>query len=100
MSTFEHYNQELEAIDMEIGRLAQLCQVELLKPGVAEAVIRGDMALCSSPNPSAFTKMRGLLVLHYHVVSEAAVHDGVEAAAEMVRQALQRVQGRLRPTQQ
>jgi len=100
MSTLENYNRELESIDMEIARLAQLCDVHLLEPGVAEAVLRGDTSLCNHENPVAWQKMRGLLVLHYHVVQEAAATDGVEAAAESVRLALQRVRDRMRPKQQ
>ena len=100
MSTFENFNHELEAIDLEIARLAQLCDVPLLEPGVAEAVLRGDTSLCNTTNQLAWDKMRGLLVLHYHVVQEAAAVDGVEAAAEGVRRALERVQARLRPVQQ
>jgi len=100
MSTFEHYNRELASIDLEIARLAQLCDVHLLEPGVTEAVLRGDTRLCKQDNPIAWQKMRGLLILHYHVVQEAASTDGVEAAAESVRQALERVRERLRPRQQ
>jgi translation initiation factor IF-2 len=44
--------------------------------------------------------MRGLLVLHYHVVSEVAAAEGVEVAAESVRKALQSVRERMRPKQQ
>lgn len=42
----------------------------------------------------------GLLVLHYHVVAENAAADGVDAAAETLRQALQSVSARMRPQQQ
>lgn len=100
MTTFEHFNRELASIDMEIARLAQLCGVHMLEPGVAEAVLRGDSSMCSSDNPLAWEKLRGLLVLHYHVVSEAAATDGVEAAAEGVRKALESVRERMNPKQQ
>jgi hypothetical protein len=39
-------------------------------------------------------------VLHYHVVAENAAADGVDAAAETLRQALQSVSARMRPQQQ
>ena len=42
MATFENHDHELASIDMEIARLAQLCGVHMLEPGVAEAVLRGD----------------------------------------------------------
>ena len=100
MTTFEKHDQELASIDMEIARLAQLCGVHLLEPGVAEAVLHGDRSVCTSDNPIAWDKMRGLLVLHYHVVSEVAAAEGVEVAAESVRKALQSVRDRMRPKQQ
>ncbi|MBL8460434.1 hypothetical protein [Zoogloea sp.] len=100
MSTFEHFNNELASIDMEIARLAQLCGIHMLEPGVAEAVLRGDSSLCNGDNPVAWEKLRGLLVLHYHVVSEAAATDGIEAAAEGVRKALESVRERMNPRQQ
>jgi hypothetical protein len=100
MTTFEKHDQELASIDMEIARLAQLCGVHMLEPGVAEAVLRGDSSMCTSDNPIAWDKMRGLLVLHYHVVSEVAAAEGVEVAAESVRKALQSVRERMRPKQQ
>lgn len=100
MSTFENFNQELASIDMEIARLAQLCGIHMLEPGVAEAVLRGDSSLCHTSNPIAWEKLRGLLVLHYHVVAENAAADGVDAAAETLRQALQSVSARMRPQQQ
>lgn len=100
MSTFEHFNEDLASIDLEIARLAQLCGIRLLEPGVAEAVLKGNASVCSSDNPIAWEKLRGLLVLHYHVVNEAAATDGVDAAAESVRKALESVRDRLNPKQQ
>ena len=97
--SLEHYNAELASIDMEIALLAQLCGINMLQAGVAEAVLRNDSSLCNSSNPVAWDKLRGLLVLHYHVVAENAAADGVEAAAETLRQALQTVSERMRPQQ-
>ena len=98
--SLEHYNAELASIDMEIARLAQICGIQMLQPGVAEAVLRNDSSLCNSTNPLAWEKLRDLLVLHYHVVAENAAADGVDAAAETLRQALQSVSARMRPQQQ
>ncbi len=97
--SLEHYNAELASIDMEIARLAQLCGINMLQAGVAEAVLRNDSSLCNSTNALAWEKLRGLLVLHYHVVAENAAADGVDAAAETLRQALQTVSERMRPQQ-
>ena len=97
--SLEHYNAELASIDMEIARPAQLCGINMLQAGVAEAVLRNDNSLCNGSNPVAWDKLRGLLMLHYHVVAENAAADGVDAAAETLRQALQTVSERMRPQQ-
>ena len=39
VTTFENFSQELSAIDLEIARLAQLCDIDLTAPGVIEAVL-------------------------------------------------------------
>lgn len=97
--SIENYNAELTSIDMEIARLAQLCGINMLQPGVAEAVLRNESSMCNDTNPLAWEKLRGLLVLHYHVVAENAAADGVDAAAETLRRALETVSARMRPQQ-
>ncbi|MCE1184080.1 hypothetical protein [Zoogloea sp.] len=100
MTTFENFSQELSAIDLEIARLAQLCDIDLTAPGVIEAVLHNQQELCPVSNDLAWEKLRGLLVLHFHVVLEEAQTDGVDAAAASVRNALQNVAARLKPVQQ
>jgi hypothetical protein len=99
MSTFEHHDQELQSIDLEIARMAQLCGIQMLQPGMAEAVLRGDASVCATENSIAWDKLRGLLTLHYHVVSEKVHVDGVESAAEAVREALEKVSVRMQQGQ-
>ena len=65
--SLEHYNAELASIDMEIARLAQICGIQMLQPGVAEAVLRNtglaryfsvvvtaDDVELHKPNPDTF----------------------------------------------
>jgi hypothetical protein len=98
MTTFENFNQELASIDLEIARLAQLCGIRM-EPGVAEAVLRGDRSLCNQANPIAWDKLRGLLVLHYHVVHKRRPPMASKRLPS-VRLAQQSVRDRLRPKQQ
>ena len=100
VTTFENFSQELSAIDLEIARLAQLCDIDLTAPGVVEAILHNQKELCSVSNPIAWDKLRGLLVLHFHVVLDEAHTDGVEAAAASVRTAMQSVAAHLKPVQQ
>jgi len=54
-------------IDREIGRLATICNVRILDPGVIERVLRNDASACGTSNPRAFDKMRSLVMMHYSV---------------------------------
>ena len=48
----------LDDIDTEIARLALLCQVRILDPGVVERVVRNDASVCGTNNPAAFEKLQ------------------------------------------
>ena len=71
----------LEDIDREVARLAQLCRVPLLQRGVVERVLHGDEAVCGSRNDRAFAKLHDLLMLHFAVRQKAAQELGQQEAA-------------------
>ena len=58
------WTENLEDIDREIVRLALLCQVQLLHPGIAARVLKRDASVCGTPNAAAFARLRDLLMLH------------------------------------
>jgi hypothetical protein len=64
--------EKLDDLDREIARLAQLCQVRILDPGVIERVLRKDTAVCGTANPVAFTKLRDLLMMHLAIRDKSA----------------------------
>ncbi|GIL05389.1 MAG: hypothetical protein BroJett031_19090 [Betaproteobacteria bacterium] len=53
-----------EELDTEIARLALLCGIELLRPGVIMRVLQRDATVCGTDNPAAFAKLHNLLKLH------------------------------------
>ncbi len=59
-------------VDRELARLARLCRVSLLAPGVAERVLRRDASICGAENPIAFGKLQGLLALHFVLQAKLA----------------------------
>lgn len=97
MNSLQHPSDDLEAIDLEVGRLAMLCGVSLLQPGVIEAIFHDDESVCLVGNRIAWVKLRGLLILHYHVVVRSVEIDGHVMAAEYVRQSAAKVRERLHP---
>jgi hypothetical protein len=68
--------RSLEDIDREVGRLALLCQVRILEPGVIDRVLRGDRSVCGTDNPRAFAKLRDLLLMHFTLRREWAAELG------------------------
>jgi hypothetical protein len=57
--------KNLDELDLEIARLALLCQVRILDPGVVERVLHNDASVCGTANPAAFTKLHNMLVMHF-----------------------------------
>lgn len=78
MSAMHHHDGYLEEIDQQVNRLALLCGVSLEEPGVIDAILHSDTRVCHHSNPVAWDKLRGLLILRYHVVVQNA---GVEGSA-------------------
>jgi hypothetical protein len=56
--------ENLEELDREIARLALVCQVRILDPGIIRRVLRKDASVSGTDNPLAFAKLRHLLMLH------------------------------------
>jgi hypothetical protein len=71
----------LEDIDRELARLAKLCRLRLLQPGVVERVLQGDASLCGTDNRIAFAKMRDMLMLHFAVRAKSAEQVGQRETA-------------------
>lgn len=66
------WSQSLSEVDREVARLASICNVRLLDPGVIERVLGNDASVCGSANAIAFEKLRNVLMMHYAVRTRAA----------------------------
>ena len=53
-------------------RLATICNVRLLDPGMVERVLANDASVCVTSNALAFEKLRNVLMMHYAVRTRAA----------------------------
>jgi hypothetical protein len=70
------WSQNLSEVDKEVARLAAICNVQLLDPGVIERVLGNDASVCGSTNAIAFDKLRNVLMMHYAVRARAAESIG------------------------
>jgi len=64
--------ENLEELDAEIARLALLCQVRILDPGVIARVLHRDASVCGTDNPIAFAKLRDMLMMHLAIRERSA----------------------------
>jgi hypothetical protein len=62
----------LDELDREIARLALLCKVRILDPGIIDRVLKKDASVCGTGNPAAFTKLRELLMMHLAIRDRSA----------------------------
>lgn len=81
----------LDEIDREIVRLATLCGVRILDPGVIERVLRKDASVCGTHNALAFAKLHDMLMLHFAVRQKAADAVGHLETAEIEKYVIDRL---------
>jgi hypothetical protein len=86
--------RNLDEVDREIARLATICNVRILDPGVIERVLRNDASVCGSPNLAAFTKLRSTLMMHYHVRNKAVGALGQAGTARVVAETVESLRQR------
>ena len=93
MSSFLHFDKDLDDLATELVRLSMLCGVRLREPGIVQAILENHSPV-GCDNERAFTKMRGLLVLAYHMIEESAAVEGVEATVKMLDHAIEQASAR------
>ncbi|MCC7325714.1 MAG: hypothetical protein IT521_02775 [Burkholderiales bacterium] len=87
--------KNLDEVDREVARLAALCKVRLLDPGIIERVLQKDATVCGAQNPRAFDKLCHGLMMHYHVRDKVVGAIGEAATQEVVADIVANIQKRL-----
>ena len=89
------WGKSLEDVDREVARLASMCKVRLLDPGVIQRVLDNDATVCESSNPTAFAKLRQALMMHYHVRNKAVGAMGETATQDVINEIVANLKKRL-----
>ena len=84
----------LDEVDREVARLAAICQVRLLDPGVVERVLANDASVCGTSNALAFEKLRNALMMHYAVRSRSAESIGQASTQALINEIIERLRQR------
>ena len=86
-----YWAQNLHEVDKEVARLAAICNVKILDPGVIERVLKNDASVCGTANAAAFKKLRDALMIHYSVREKAVDAIGHGATDEVVKGIIERL---------
>ena len=89
------WGKNLEDVDREVARLASICKVRLLDPGIIQRVLDNDATVCESSNPAAFAKLRQALMMHYHVRNKAVGAMGETATQDVINEIVANLKKRL-----
>ncbi len=89
------WGRHVDAIMLEIARQALICKVQLLDPGVIEAVLRDNDSVCGARNPISFRKLRDLLRMGFIVRGKAFEQLGVAEADALVTSARELLRERI-----
>jgi hypothetical protein len=87
----EWWMSNLESIDRALARLAMLCCVRILDPGIIDRILQGDESVCRAPNSGGFRKLRNLLKLHLIAHDESAEKFGQLRTAAIERCMVERL---------
>src|SRR5215470_9829739 len=89
------WTTSLHEVDEEILRLATICEVPILAPGVIERVLDNDASVAQCHDPRTFQKLHYLLIMHFEEKKKAATELGQGATAAIVQEIVARLQARV-----
>ena len=87
--------KNLDDIDREVARLATICNIRILDPGVIERVLENDSTVCGTRNPAAFEKLRSGLMMHYHIRNKTVGAIGETKTALLIAEIVERLKTRI-----
>jgi len=83
--------KNLDDVAREVARLATICNIRILDPGVIERVLENDSSVCGTRNPVAFEKLRSALMMHYHVRNKTVGAIGETKTALLIGEIVERL---------
>jgi len=96
-SKHRYWSQQLENLANEMSRLCIVCDIQMLEPGVAERVLKGDEGVCGRKNSEVFDKLRKHLAAFIQTKGKAIGRLGVDETRNMldeVRGSIARLRGK------
>ena len=78
------HEMQIGNVDHEIARLATICNLRILDPGIIERMIAGDETVCGRKSSMAFRKLRGLVAMHYALTDDSIRALGPDESAKIL----------------
>jgi hypothetical protein len=91
----QHWGKQLGDVDLEIARLAMLCDIPLNDRSLGVRILDNDAMVCGKQNPKAFEKLRALLTMHMSVRQKAIESMGRADALALIDETLTGLRHRL-----
>lgn len=88
------HQSQLGPVDAEIARLATICDLRILDPGVIERVLAGDDSVCGRKSEKAFRSLTALVKMHYALTDDSLKALGPEESGRILDQIRERLRGR------
>jgi hypothetical protein len=86
-----YWAKNLDDVAREAARLATICNVKILNPGVIERVLENDASVCGTSNRAAFAKLRSALIMNYHIRGKTAGVIGEANTAKVIEEIVERI---------
>ena len=98
MSDLKHtyWSGQIDNLVSEMSRLCIACDINMLEPGIAERVLKGDQSVCGRKKPEVFEKLRKHVMAFCHVEEKAIKRlgaDDVQTMLDEVRASMARLRG-------
>ncbi|RKZ66109.1 MAG: hypothetical protein DRQ48_11030 [Gammaproteobacteria bacterium] len=98
MSSSKHtyWSRQFDNLAAEISRLCIACDIDILEPGVAERVLKGDQKVCGRKDPEVFEKIRRHLMAFFQVEEKAINRLGADEVLNILngmRTSISRLRG-------
>jgi hypothetical protein len=91
----QHWGKQLADLDLEIARLAMICDIPLNDRSLGLRILDNDATVCGKQNPKAFEKLRALLTMHMSVREKAIASMGRAEALALIEENLKGLRHRL-----
>jgi hypothetical protein len=89
------WGKNLDDVAREVARLATICNVRILDPGIIERVLHSDESVCGTKNALAFKKLHEMLKMHYHVRDKSVGAIGQANTALLITDIVERLKSQV-----